>query len=150
MYADHAAIALKESSVEPGRVPVRNRHSCGGASVSMAAPCLINFRFPFRPNVVGFDGKDPNPTGFRSLCEFGTNDKGGREFNSEDELTVVHGGTIPPSEDISSSFGARGRGRDDHVTRTSLFGKLCATILYISNYWYEATLAGGVFFLPRK
>lgn len=97
----------------------------------MAAPCLINFRFPLRPKVVGLSGKDPNPTGLRGVCEFGTNDKGVGDFNSEDGLTVVHGWTISSLEDISSLWGDRGWGSDDHVTRISLFGKLCATILYM-------------------
>ena len=131
MYPDHAAIALNESSVEPGRVPVKNKHSWGGASVSMAAPCLINFLFPLSPKVVGLSGKDPNPTGFRGLCEFGTNDKGAGDFNSEAGLTVVIVSHISSLESISSLWGDRGWGRDDHVTRTSLFGKLCATILYM-------------------
>lgn len=148
MYADQAAIARNESSVEPGRVPVRNRHSFGGASVSMAAPCLINFRFPLSPNVVGFAGKAPNPTGLRWICEFGTNDKGAGDFNSEDGLTVSHGGTISPSED-NSGEGRREWGSEDHVTRTSLFGKLCATILYIMERSKRASPGGGVFFLPN-
>lgn len=101
----------------------------------MAAPCLINFRFPLSPKTVGFSGKAPNPAGLRGVCEFKTNDKGGREFNSQDGLTVVHGGTIPSLEDISSLLGVRECWSEDHVTRISLFGKLCATILYISNYW---------------
>ena len=108
MYADHEAIALNESSVEPGNVPVRKRHSPGGASLSIAAPCLINFRFPLSPKVVGFSGKDPNPTGLRELCEFGTNDKGVGDFNSDAGLTVVLVVHISLLESISSLWGDRG------------------------------------------
>lgn len=61
----------------------------------------------------------------------------------------MHGGTISPSEDICSLSGSLGCGRDDHATLISLFGKLCATILYMLITNERATLVGAVFFLSK-
>ena len=108
MYEDHSASDRKLSTVEPGNVPVKNKHSSGGAVPSIAAPRRMRLLLAFRPNAEGLSGKRPKPASLRPVCEFGTNDKGGRAFNSEDGLTVVHGLTISSLEDISSLWGDRG------------------------------------------
>lgn len=99
---------------------------------SIAAPRRIRLRFAFRPNAVALSGNRPKPASLRSVCEFKTNDKGGGDFS----LATWFNGAIPGlmvlSEDISSLFGSFGWGSDDQVTRISLFGNDCATILYIS------------------